>query len=217
MDSVKIERTMAFLREKLGENPWFREHPHEGAYRLEHSIRVANIGRKIALAEGFDVTEMVAACLLHDVSYCRHLVTNEDGREHGREAARIARPFLLRLGFPEDRVEDMCFGIAIHVDDEADFPGERTAFARSVGDADNIDRFDAYRIYEGLQFDRFSELPLPEKRERVRRVLTRLEALRAMDFATSTATALWREKLDFYRDFYLRLSAQLDHSEFITD
>ena len=36
-------------------------------------------------------------------------------------------------------------GIAIHVDDEADFEGERTALALTIGDCDNIDRFDTYR------------------------------------------------------------------------
>ena len=45
----------------------------------------------------------------------------------------------------------MCYGIAIHIDDEADFEYERTPLAMSVGDADNIDRYDAYlRLYESL-------------------------------------------------------------------
>jgi len=105
----------------------------------------------MAEKEGFDVTEMVIACLLHDVSYCRDFKEESDWLNHGRKAAQIARPFLEELGLPKGRIEDICYGIAIHVDDKADFPGARTSFAESIGDADNIDRFDVYRIYETLE------------------------------------------------------------------
>ncbi len=40
----RIARTEAFLKAKLKENPDDRIHPDRMAYRLEHSIRVANIG-----------------------------------------------------------------------------------------------------------------------------------------------------------------------------
>ena len=68
------------------------------AYRIEHTYRVANIGRLIAVKEGFDETEMVIACLLHDVAYCEEF--GEDGwKEHGRRSAQIARPFLEECKF----------------------------------------------------------------------------------------------------------------------
>ena len=102
---------------------------------------------------------MVIACLLHDVAYCEEF--GEDGwKEHGRRSAAIARPFLKELWLPEDRINEICYGIAIHVDEKADFPGENTPFAHSVGDADNIDRFDAYRIHETLMHDSFLEMRL---------------------------------------------------------
>ena len=116
------------------------------------------------------------------------------------------------LGLAADRIEDICYGIAIHVDDEADFPGERTPLALSVGDADNIDRFDAYRIYEGLQRQDFGALPLEEKRAGAEKTLSRLAQLRDMPLATQTAKTLWQERIDFYTDFYRRLLAQADAS-----
>ena len=64
--------------------------------------------------------------------------------------------------------------------DRADFSWERTAFCETVGDADNIDRFDAYRIYETLQYQKFSEVSLEEKQEIVASTLARLEKLREM-------------------------------------
>ncbi len=212
MNTEWIERTEAFLKEKLCGGAYLSAHPEAKAYRLEHSYRVANIGREIARREGFDETEMVVACLLHDVSYCEEF--GEKGwKEHGRRAAKIARPFLATLGLPADRVDDICYGIAIHVDDEADFPGERTPFALTVGDADNIDRFDAYRIHESLQSEGFLDKPFAEKLEYAEKRLARLRELRDMPMGTQAAQALWQERLGFYIAFYEKLVSQLKSSE----
>ncbi len=212
----RIRKTEAFLRGKLDSGVYLSSHPEAKAYRLEHTYRVANIGRKIARREGFDETELVIACLLHDVSYCEEF--GEDGWiEHGRRAAQIARPFLEALGLAPDRVNDICFGIAIHVDDEADFPGERTAFALSVGDADNIDRFDAYRIHETLCADGFLEMGLEDKRAYAARRLARLRELRTLPMGTKTAEALWQERISFYIAFFEKLADQLECSRCIPD
>lgn len=207
----RIKKTEEFLRKKLAESPYFIKKPEAGAYRLEHSIRVARIAGAIARAEGLDEEAMIIAGLLHDVSYCMEF--DEDGwKNHGRTAARIARPFLEELGLSDDTVQEILFGIAIHVDDEADFPGERTAFALTVGDADNIDRFDAYRLYETLENAGYSKLSAAEKRAHVDKTLEKLEKYFDLPFATAEASRLWRERLNVYRDFYLRLREQLDMS-----
>lgn len=211
-----IARTLAFLKEKLDCGSYMNAHPQDKAYRLEHSYRVANLGRLIARNEGFDETELVIACLLHDVSYCEEF--GEDGwKEHGRRSALIVRPFLTDLGLPPERIDDICFGIAIHVDDEAGFPGKRTPFALSVGDADNIDRVDAYRIHEGLCLDGFLEKSLAEKTEYANRRLCRLRELLSLPMATKTAEMLWQERITFAISFYKRLSAQLAQSQRIDD
>ena len=62
-----------------------------------------------------------------------------------------------------DAVNEICYGIAIHVEDEADFEWVRTPFSETVGDADNIDRFDAHRIYETLEYLKLSEMSLANK------------------------------------------------------
>lgn len=210
-----VGQTEAFLKKTFADSAYLKEHPADRAYRLEHSYRVANIGKQIAEEEGFDPTEMVIACLLHDVSYCREFRGREDWQEHGRLSAQIARPFLTQLGLPEDRIQDICYGIAIHVDDAAGFEGERTAFAQTISDADNIDRFDAYRIYETLCRKNFHELTLEEKAEHVRATLERLAALREMKLATRTAMEIWRQRIDYYISFYEKLKAQLSSSSAI--
>ena len=216
MNTEWINRTEDFLKSKFDSSAYFRANPEAGAYRLEHTYRVANIGRQIARKEGFDESEMVIACLLHDISYCEDF--GENGwKEHGRRAAQIARPFLRELGLPEDRIQDICYGIAIHVDDEADFPGERTPFALSVGDADNIDRFDVYRIHESLCREGFLEKSLEEKQEYAEKRLEKLGALVDMPLGSEAAKAMWKERLVFYIEFYEKLANQLMSSRSLLD
>ncbi len=213
-DRERVRKTEEFLKNRFDAGIYLSAHPEAEAYRLEHSYRVANIGRQIAAKEGFDETEMVIACLLHDVSYCEEF--GEDGwKEHGRRSAKIARPFLTELGLPEDRIGDICYGIAIHVDDEADFPGEKTAFALSVGDADNIDRFDVYRIHETLSCDGFLEKSFEEKLEYADKRLERLLQLKSFPMGTETAGSMWLERLSFYISFYEKLADQLRCSDCI--
>lgn len=216
LNEERIRLTEEFLKHKLEGGTYFIAHPEAKVYRLDHSYRVANIGRQIARKEGFDETEMVIACLLHDVSYSEEF--GENGwKEHGRRASQIARPFLLELGLPIARVEDICYVIAIHVDDEADFDGERTPFALSVGDADNIDRFDVYRIHETLCDDEFIKKCFEEKLEYAEKRLVRLGELKEMRMGTKAAEEIWRERLSFYIAFYEKLVSQMKTSKSIVD
>ncbi len=213
MNTSLIEKTEKFLKDTLCGSAYLQEHPDKLAYRLEHSYRVANIGRQIAEAEGFDVTATVIACLLHDIAYCEAMPTREQQLAHGRRSAEIARPFVAGLGLPEETAGDILCGIAIHVDGEAGFEWLTTPFAETVSDADNIDRFDAYRIYESLEYNRYSSLPIAEKSQHVNSTLERLHRLHKLPQATATADRLWQQRVDYYISFYDRLQAQLAASE----
>lgn len=208
----RIEQTKKYLWEKLMESEYYKSHPADGEYRYEHSIRVANIGKTIAEKEGLNVENLVLGCLLHDVSYCMSFEEMGDWKNHGRYSARIARPFLLQLGLNQRDVEEICYGISIHVDDQSDFDGERTMLALSIGEADNIDRFDAYRIYDFLQYSKYSEKKLEEKRAFVEEYLHRLEELRKAPTASETGQRMWLAKLDFQEEFYNKLLEQIKNS-----
>lgn len=209
-----IAQTKAFLLQKFEESPYFQEHEERKVYRLEHTMRVANLGEQIARAEGLDIEALVIACLLHDLGYCEGFKENEDGLNHGRLSAAIARPFLESLNLTSEQIQDICYGIAIHVDDKADFEGERTTLALSVSDADNLDRFDAYRIYQGLEFKGYSRLPISAKKETVTNTLERLDRYIDMKLGTDFATNLWVERISFYRAFYQRLLEQIECSDY---
>ena len=212
MNTEMITKTEAFLKETFAASTYLQDNPTERDYRLEHSYRVANIAKAIAEAEGFNVTNAVIAGLLHDIAYCEEMMTREDRINHGRRSAAIARPFLESLGLPADAVNEICYGIAIHVDDVADFQWERTPFCETVGDADNIDRFDAYRIYETLEYLSFSKMNLDDKREKVGSTIEKLNRFKEMKLGTATAKNLWIQRLDYYIGFYAKLKAQFDNS-----
>lgn len=208
-----VQLAKEFLKRKFDESEYFADKKAEKDYRFEHSVRVANIGKIIAEKEGMDFEAMVIACLLHDISYCNGFGNREEAMNHGRYSAKIARPFLEEIGMEADVLEDICYGIAIHVDDKADFSGERTAFAVSIGDADNIDRFDAYRIFENLKWAKYDEMTISEKNEYVLRVLEKLEKYKNLEFATETGKKMWLEKLDYQIGFYEKLRSQIENSK----
>lgn len=176
-------------------------------------MRVANIGKIIAENEGLDVETLTIGCLLHDISYVNTFDTEEDWLNHGRNAAKIARPFLETLQFSESRVNEICYGIAIHVDDKSDFRGEATALAVSIGDCDNIDRFDVFRIYENLENKSFSKLPYQEQLEYILKYIDGLNRLKDMKMATTIAKKMWVDKINFQIEFYERMKAQFEYSK----
>ena len=213
MDKDRIRQTESFMKTELIKLAGYKDNIMRMAqYRIEHSYRVAHIGAQIAKAEGFDTEKTILACLLHDIGYSVDFDSKQEYLDHGRIGARIARPFLLSLGFSEEDTNEMCFGIAIHADGKADFEGKRTPLALTVGDADNIDRFDAYRLYEELHFKDYMNLPLDKQRELVQKALSRLPVLREADCSTHTGKTLWREKIDYRIGFYQRLLNQIESS-----
>ena len=210
-----IRKTEEFLKEKFDNATEFEQ--EDLPYRLEHTYRVANIGREIAAKEGFDETCMVIACLLHDISYCEAFGENRfwpAWKEHGKRSAEIARPFLEELGLPEDRINEICYGIAIHVYGKTDPSGPNTPLALSVGDADGLDHFDVYRLHESLHRDAFLEKTYEEQVEYVEKRLSRLREIREKEKTwTKTAEEIWLARIGFFIDFYEKLSDQLKRSK----
>ena len=207
-----IEAAEAFLRKTFAEGTLKQQDPYAAEYRVGHSVRAARIARKIAEAEGFDETEMMLALLLHDISYSKWFETRDEWVAHGRSSAAIARGFLKDCGLAEARIQDICYGIAIHVDGDAGFAGEETKFALSVSDADNIERFDSYRIHETLVTEGFLSLTPKEKEEYTRKKLEFAEQMRSIHCATDTAEAMWKEIADRYEEFFARLNTQMHNS-----
>lgn len=179
------------------------------SYRFRHTLRVAELGRRIARAEGLSEDALVVGCLLHDLAYSEVMPDEAAWRGHGRRSATLARPFVETLALPDADREALLFGIAIHVDDVSGFPGERSPLACSIGDCDNLDRFDVYRVYEQLERVGFSTLDADAQRAFVAKAQAHLRHCENAPVSTATARALWQDRLAFQNEFYRRLSAQL--------
>lgn len=179
------------------------------SYRFRHTLRVAELGRRIARAEGLSEDALVVGCLLHDLAYSEVMPDEAAWRGHGRRSAALARPFVETLALPDADREALLFGIAIHVDDVSGFPGERSPLACSIGDCDNLARFDVYRVYEQLERVGFSTLDADAQRAFVAKAQAHLRHCENAPVSTATARALWQDRLAFQNEFYRRLSAQL--------
>lgn len=207
------ELTAKFLKDELSKMiELFPEEKRAVEYRYEHSLRVASIALDIAKKEGLDEDRCYIGALLHDLGYSVPYDNPKEYVNHGRIGAKLARPFLESLGYSEEEVNEICYGIAIHVDDKADFEGKRTALAVTIGDADNIDRFDAFRIYDRLTWVDYKNLSLEKQKEHVDTVLSSLNKYLDYECATRTATLMWKEKISFQLEFYNRLKKQIENS-----
>jgi putative nucleotidyltransferase with HDIG domain len=163
-------------------------------YRWQHTLRVAQFGKVIAENESADLELVAAACLLHDVAW---FDTNADNsREHGRIGAEVSRKFLGTLAYTPEQVEDICYSIATHVDEDQ----PNTVSARILSDADNVDRFGPYRILQWCfsDIDDYDKL-VTKLSERIHR----LESYRDQNpLFTATGQQLFAEQLNLQIRFF---------------
>ena len=180
--------------------------PTDPDYRWQHTLRVTHYGRQIAEAEGADIELAVAACLLHDSEKYSDWQKGEDERSHGRVAAQTARPFLAQIGYSPEQVDNICYSIAVHVDGSAGYEHEHTLEARVVSDADNVDRFGAYRVLLWCVDDMSNYAALIAKLgDRVQRLKDYRER-QVME--TGYGNHLFNQQLELQIDFFQKLIAE---------
>jgi len=198
----RLEKISEFVQSHLVEMA--QEHPseaHNPVYRMEHTFRVAHYGGQLAKAENANEEIAVAACLLHDVA---HFECDDDYKGHGRVGAKIAREFLATLDYTPDQIDNICYSVAVHVDGEADFEHPETLEAACVTDADNIDRFGAYRILQWCvpEMDDFPKLidKLSQRIEKLQEYRNRAKLLE-----TDTGNLHFKQQLDRQIAFFQAL------------
>jgi 5'-deoxynucleotidase YfbR-like HD superfamily hydrolase len=180
---------------------------HDPVYRWDHTLRVAQYGQQIARAEAADEEVVIAACLLHDVA---HFDPLEDYKDHGREGAHLSRALLNNLGYSEEQENAICYAVAVHVDGVADFEHDHTLEADIVSDADNIDRFGAFRILQWCApgMDDFGKLA-----DNLRKRVAHLEGYLANNpLETATGQAIFTEQLQRQIAFFRTLIDEYDLS-----
>ena len=189
----RLEQIGWFLQNRLQEVAAQQEAKEQDPdYRWQHTLRVSHYGKLIAEAEGADVELVIAACLLHDVAH----FDPGDWKDHGRLGAELIRPHLQELGYSPAQVDNICYSVAAHVDVEQ----PETLEAKIVTDADNVDRFGAYRTIQWCVGD------LGDYSALIAKLKDRIETLRRYRqqdlLQTATGQDLFNQQLDRQIEFF---------------
>lgn len=200
-----LKMAFGFVKEFL--NP--QSDDYYWTYRYEHSLRVANWGKRIAEGEGWDTEPLVMACLLHDIGYpaCK---TAADFDKHAVISAEVAEAFLKNINYDVDLTKRICNAIAVH-DRWNDIPTDVTPFGLSVRDADDLDRFDVMRLClsgaKDIGEHSANDITvISEKR------LKSLDEWENRICGTLTAKMFWEEELRIRRQLYENLKMQMQRT-----
>jgi uncharacterized protein len=199
-----IKQCYEFLLSHISESNKSEE---EQKYRVEHSIRVANIGKYLAEKENANIKIVVIGCLLHDVGK----FDTEDNMEHGRMSASVAREFLKGIALSQREIDDICFAIAVHVDGKCGYDYAETLESKIVSDSDNLDRFGALRIYQTMAWDKESTEGTIEERIMAvqKKINHRIKLRDEVNLETKTADEIWKDYLAYQIEYFERYLEEL--------
>ncbi|NQU82510.1 MAG: HD domain-containing protein [Parcubacteria group bacterium] len=128
----KIEKIKEIVKEELSQC---------SAHGFDHVERVYNLAMKIAETEDIDLEVVKIAALLHDVGGKRETDDNTGKTDHASESAKMARPILESLNYPEDKIQHIQDCILSHRYRNEHKP--KTKEAQLIFDADKIDALGA--------------------------------------------------------------------------
>ncbi len=169
-------------------------------YRWGHTLRVVQRGMALAKLEGANRQVVAAACMLHDIA---KLANKEHGVEHGRVGAKMVRPVLEKIGYKAEKIDNICYAIAWHVDWQAGYKFAHTLEADVVSDADKLDRFSVYRATIKLRNRAKSQR---NHLRMIKRQLRDLEEMRKNPpLRTQSGRELFLEQLDLQIVFLKKL------------
>ncbi|MCJ7568124.1 MAG: HD domain-containing protein [Anaerolineales bacterium] len=109
-------------------------------YRLEHVLQVERDAMRLMESVGGDEEVILASVWIHDRFQPQYMDNN-----HPAEAEQWAREHLASLGFPEDKVEAVCYCVANHSNPPGAIP-EDEEDARILWDADKLSKVGAVSI-----------------------------------------------------------------------
>lgn len=177
-------------------------------------MRVRYWGQYIAQRSDLNEEALVVGCLLHDISYVEEMKNGSAHVNHGRRSAEICEQFVKSLDFSTDVKNDILYGIQIHVDGKPNknMNWHNSTFAESISDADNLDRYDVYRIYDSLQYDKFSDKLNSDKIKYCQDQILRIRKNKSASLATTTATNEFHKELNFSEKFYERMLEQMQRT-----
>jgi len=187
-----VEKAREFARSFFG----------PGTHDFGHVERVYNLCMRIGREEGADLEVLALASLLHDIA--RPLEDAGKVEDHALEGAKIAKRFLLSLGYPEEKAEAVAHAIESHRFSKG--PEPRTLEAKILSDADKLDAMGAIGVarvfmYSG-EHGRGIEASLDHFEEKILRLKDLMH--------TETAKRIARDRHDFTVQFLERLRREIE-------
>jgi len=114
-----------------------------GSHDFAHVKRVLSIARRIARKEkNVDMDVLTAGVLLHDVA--RKMEAEGKCKNHEITGAEMTSKILRKIGFPEDKINEVVYCVRVHRKSKGIIP--ETIEAKILQDADKIEIFGAVGI-----------------------------------------------------------------------
>jgi len=170
--------------------------PVHGCHGYEHTERVYNTSLEIGAEEHADLSILLPAALLHDIS--------RDPVTHARASAERARKILEKVNFSHERMEKVIDAISTHSFSEGSSP--RTLEARILSDADKLDAMGALGIYRAAMYSEEHGRPVEDF---VGHFHEKLLKLREMMF-TVEARKMAESRHNFMLEFLKQLNIELN-------
>jgi len=114
----------------------------DSAHDFDHVLRVYNIAIKLAKNQKVDLEVIKIAVLLHDIGMGKEI--KNSSCDHAIQSAKLAKPFLIKLGLKTNRIQHILDCIREHRYRNNEQP--KTLESKIVHDADKLDGIGAVGI-----------------------------------------------------------------------
>jgi len=114
------------------------------AHNFDHVMRVYNMAVRLAKKENVDLEIVKLGALLHDIAGKKELDDPAGKTDHALEGAKMAKPILKKLGFPEKKIRHIQECIVSHRYRTNNKP--ETLEAKIIFDADKLETVGAIGV-----------------------------------------------------------------------
>ncbi len=182
--------------------------------RYEHSLRVFHTGVLLCEQEGYDDEVLPLACLLHDIAK----FDSKQEADHGRNGAKLLKPFLDTLVLTAKQKADILYCIAAHVDGNSGYDYPPLIEADALCDCDLIDHLSALRIAETMMIELMTFGGLALLETRIVQKLNEIDLLmETPPVSSETAKKMLIERLELIKAYNENLYKQVKASRFEVD
>ena len=190
------------------------------SHNSDHFFRVEALAKRMAKEENADIEVVEAASLIFDVA--RLLEDRGEIADHAEKGVEIAKEILGKIGFPSEKIENVCHSILSHRRSKDRVP--ETIEAKILRDADYLDAMGAVDIARMtascLQSEKYKkpiyvDIPYDENKDMenvsmIHFLLYKLKHPKHQpdNFYTSLGKKLAKERFEYMKEFAERFISE---------